>query len=74
MADGVLERWPDILSDFVCLYNGAEVFRSAEMPAGAPLWDTTPTARESSNGLFPVYALPVLSLALLAFNLLDTHR
>jgi len=40
---------------FVAWINGVEVFRSAEMPAGAPLWNTNAGNHESSNGLVPDY-------------------
>ena len=48
--------------------NGSEIYRSPEMPVGAPNWDTLATPRESSNGLFPDFddeidvsaALPLL--------------
>jgi parallel beta-helix repeat protein len=33
--------------------NGVEVFRSPEMPAGAPAWNTNANLHESSNGLTP---------------------
>lgn len=35
--------------------NGAEVFRSPEMPAGPAAWNTEPGHHESSNGTAPVY-------------------
>ena len=35
--------------------NGVEVYRSAEMPAGTPTWDTDPLSHESSNGAKPDY-------------------
>lgn len=49
--------------------NGVEVFRSAEMPAGTPAWNTSAALHESSNGAVPNYgalvdisalAIPVL--------------
>jgi len=67
----------------VAWINGVEVFRSSEMPSvGDPLWDTSPTTRESSNGFEPNYepqhdittaALPFLIngenvLAIAAYN------
>jgi len=39
--------------------NGAEVFRSAEMPSGTLDWDSEPTAHESSNGVVPLLDPPV---------------
>lgn len=67
---------------YVAWINGTEVSRSASMPAGAPVWDSTPALHESSNGANPVYtplqditsaALPVLHpgnnvLAIAAYN------
>jgi hypothetical protein len=53
----------------VAWINGTEVYRSPEMPAGVPVWDTNSSAHESSNRLPPRYeplqdisaaALPVL--------------
>ena len=42
---------------YVAWINGVEVFRSAEMPAGALAWNTnTDLAHEPSNGLQPNYA------------------
>jgi hypothetical protein len=41
---------------YVVYINGTEVFRSPEMPAtGDPLWNTTPTSHETSNGSEPDY-------------------
>ena len=54
---------------YVAWINGTEVFRSASMPAGTPLWNSAPALHESSNSTNPVYtplqditsaALPVL--------------
>jgi len=39
----------------VAWINGAEVFRSAEMPGGPPAWNTNANLHESSNGLTPDY-------------------
>jgi hypothetical protein len=39
----------------VAWINGAEVFRSAEMPPGDPAWNTNAAAHESSNGLDPTF-------------------
>ncbi len=41
---------------FAAWINGVEVFRSPEMPAGDPAWDTRPALHESSNGTVPSYA------------------
>jgi len=35
--------------------NGVEIHRTAEMPAGAPDWDTVAVSHESSNMPLPVY-------------------
>jgi hypothetical protein len=49
---------------YVAWINGVEVFRSAEMPAGAPAWNTSAALHESSNGATPAYApLQNISLA-----------
>jgi hypothetical protein len=40
----------------VAWINGVEVFRSDEMPAGVPDWNTDPAPHESSNGLYPDFA------------------
>jgi hypothetical protein len=40
---------------YVAWINGVEVFRSASMPTGTPLWNTLPALHESSNGSLPVY-------------------
>ncbi len=46
--------------------NGVEVWRSASMPGGAPLWNTTPAAHESSNFASPnYYSLDDISAAAL---------
>ncbi|MCP3979461.1 MAG: hypothetical protein GY716_09040 [bacterium] len=41
----------------VAWLNGVEIYRSASMPGGTPLWDTQPAEHESSNGDLPVYEL-----------------
>ena len=46
--------------------NGVEVFRSPEMPAGAPAWDTPASPHESSNGLQPQLGLVDISSVALA--------
>jgi Thrombospondin type 3 repeat len=40
---------------FVAWINGVEVYRSPEMPAGTPAWNTNAGNHESSNGLTPDY-------------------
>jgi len=40
----------------VAWINGAEVFRSAQMPAGDPAWNTNAASHESSNGTVPNFA------------------
>ena len=39
---------------FIMWINGTEVYRSPEMPAGAPVWDTQATSHESSDGFHPI--------------------
>ena len=41
---------------YVAWINGIEVFRSAEMPAGGPLWNANANLHESSNGTLPNYS------------------
>jgi len=44
---------------YVAWINGVEVYRSPEMPAGTPLYNTTPNpSHEASNGLVPNYGIP----------------
>jgi len=40
---------------YVAWINGVEVYRSPEMPVGAPDWDSDPVLHESSNGSVPDY-------------------
>ncbi len=40
---------------YVAFINGLEVYRSPEMPAGAPAWNTRAALHESSNGAAPDY-------------------
>jgi hypothetical protein len=40
---------------YVAWVNGVEVFRSPQMPAGDPTWDSDPVSHESSNGSVPNY-------------------
>ena len=42
---------------WVAWINGVEVFRSAEMPAGEPVWNADPSSHESSNGSTPDFGL-----------------
>jgi hypothetical protein len=39
----------------VAWINGLEVYRSPQMPTGAPSWDAAPASHESSNGNEPDY-------------------
>ena len=41
---------------FVAWINGVEVYRSPEMPAGPPAWDTDPAPHEASNHSAPNYS------------------
>jgi len=45
----------DFDDGYVAWINGVEVYRSPQMPAGVPLWDTRPAAHESSNAAEPNY-------------------
>ncbi|MFN2378240.1 MAG: metallophosphoesterase [Candidatus Binatia bacterium] len=40
---------------YVAWINGVEVFRSGQMPAGAPSWNSPAALHESSNGASPNY-------------------
>ena len=40
---------------YVAWINGVEVYRSSQMPGGAPAWNTTAASHESSNGSSPNY-------------------
>ncbi|HXV76233.1 MAG TPA: thrombospondin type 3 repeat-containing protein [Candidatus Polarisedimenticolaceae bacterium] len=40
---------------FIAWINGVEVYRSPEMPAGDPLWNSDPLGHESSNDPLPNY-------------------
>jgi len=55
--------WDD---GWIAWINGVEVFRSPEMPAGVPQWNTEAALHESSNGSTPNYgpSVDVTSLAL----------
>lgn len=51
---------------YIAWINGVEVFRSGQMPAGAPAWNTTAASHESSKGGSPDYgALQDISTAAL---------
>ena len=54
---------------YVAWINGVEVFRSAEMPAGALAWNTQPGLHESSNGTSPDYT-PLRDISTLALPVL----
>lgn len=51
---------------YVAWINGVEVYRSPQMPAGSPAWNTIPASHESSNGQTPAYgaSIDVSALAL----------
>jgi hypothetical protein len=51
--------------------NGVEIHRTAEMPAGAPDWDTPVQSHESSNMPFPVYG-NLLDLSAVGLPLLQS--
>ncbi|MCP3982541.1 MAG: hypothetical protein GY716_24845 [bacterium] len=40
---------------YIAWINGVEVYRSPEIPAGVPTWDTDPSVSDSSNGAVPNY-------------------
>jgi len=40
---------------YIAWINGVEVFRSPQMPAGTPAWNTVSASHESSNGVAPTY-------------------
>ena len=44
---------------YIAWINGVEVFRSLEMPAGTPLWNTHAGSHESSNAAVPNYGIPI---------------
>jgi len=44
---------------FAAWVNGVEIFRSAEMPAGALDWESDPDPHESSNGDEPLLDPPI---------------
>ncbi|HKQ60873.1 MAG TPA: thrombospondin type 3 repeat-containing protein [Candidatus Polarisedimenticolaceae bacterium] len=54
---------------WVAWINGIEVYRSPEMPAGTPAWNTNPAAHESSNdtqpNYFPMHDISALGIAAL---------
>ncbi|MFT5123627.1 MAG: hypothetical protein ACI9QL_001814 [Candidatus Omnitrophota bacterium] len=49
----------DYCDGYVAWINGVEVYRSPEMPAGAPNWNTDSSSHESSNGAGPDYGVLV---------------
>jgi hypothetical protein len=42
---------------YVAYINGVEVLRSIEMPAGDPVWNSRPSAHESSNSASPIFTM-----------------
>jgi len=42
---------------YVAYINGVEVLRADQMPAGDPVWNTTPNPHESSNSASPILSL-----------------
>jgi hypothetical protein len=56
---------------FQAWINGVEVYRSPEMPAGEPLWNTSPDLHEASNGERPDYA-PQVDISLVGIPALQT--
>src|SRR6185436_13341226 len=40
---------------YIAWLNGAEVYRSPQMPGGAPAWNTPAASHESSNAAPPSY-------------------
>ena len=54
----------DFDDGYIAWLNGVEVFRSANMPAGPPAWDSTPSSHESSNGLVPTFEYVDISSAI----------
>lgn len=54
---------------YVAWINGTEVARSASMPAGTPVWNSTPASHESSNETNPVYT-PLLDITSVALSVL----
>ena len=54
----------DFDDGYIAWLNGVEVFRSTNMPAGPPAWDSTPSSHESSNGLVPTFEYVDISSAI----------
>ena len=54
---------------YVAWINGTEVSRSGSMPAGTPVWNSTPASHESSNGANPVYS-PLQDITSVALSVL----
>jgi len=48
--------WDD---GYIAWINGVEVYRSPQMPAGEPSWNTEAGLHEASNGMLPDYGLPI---------------
>jgi PKD repeat protein len=57
----------------VAWINGIEVYRSPEMPPGAPAWDTLPLDHESSNGVNPDLSQPN-DISAIGLSLLESGR
>ena len=51
--------------------NGVEIYRTAEMPAGAPDWDTVAASHESSNQAVPSYGT-LLDLSAVGLPVLES--
>ena len=54
---------------YIAWINGVEVFRSAGMPSGTPVWNMNPTLHESSNGVDPDYT-PIRDISTTAIPVL----
>ena len=56
-VNDIIDVWigADYDDGFIAYINGTQMFRSAEMPGGIPLWNADPASHESSNGLVPDY-------------------
>ena len=53
---------------YVAWINGVEVYRSPEMPAGIPDWNTDAMDHESSNGAVPNYGTAVVNYESVIFR------
>jgi len=49
----------DFDDGWIVWINGVEVYRSPQMPAGSPIWNTNASPHESSNGTEPNYGVPI---------------